>query len=255
MEEKKLNYHWAESDISEWARDGIRQALESRGYTVHEMDVMTKVCQRMNTLGLVYMISFECVKDGKYCGVRGFYSVSEKANGIEDFEWFPGFFKEMEAEAVLKFGDRVLDVDRPVERKPCVKNIAAEDAKSVDVTYRASINCGVDELKSFILSPEFISVWSGHRALFESGRVLIDGVEMHDLREDSRCIKMGWKRAEWAVVSDVRMELESFLSSTKVKVVQKGVPIKEAGSVRAWWHERVFAPISGSFGFMLKPGE
>ncbi|KMV65855.1 Hsp90 ATPase activator [Encephalitozoon cuniculi EcunIII-L] len=255
MNEKGSNYHWAESDISAWAKEEISEALKSRGYEVHEMDVMVKICQRMSTLGLVYMISFECTKDGRYCGVRNFYSVSEKAEGMEDFEWFPGFFKEMEGEAVLKFGNRVLDVNREVERKPSAGNITAEDARTADMIYKASINCEVDELKNFILSHEYISVWSGSRAVFEGDDILIDGVVIRRLREKDGEIRMEWKLREWSDFTDVKIMLEPYLSSSKITVKQRNIPIKEEGSIRMWWQERMFTPISACFGFVLRPGE
>ncbi|KAG5859218.1 hypothetical protein KMI_08g13550 [Encephalitozoon hellem] len=256
MEEKRSNYHWAESDLSGWAKDKIKEALETRDYKVYEMDVMVKICQRMNTLGLVYMISFECTKDGRYCGVRNFYSVSERADGMEDFGWFPEFFKEMESEAVLKFGNRVLDINKEVgERKPCTGKIAAEEAKAIDVTYKATINCEVSELKNFILSKEYISMWTGHRASFEGDDILIDNVVIRELREEDGEIKMKWRLKEWNSFTEVRILLEEFLNSSKVTLRQKNVPIKEEGSVRMWWNERVFVPITACFGFVLKPSE
>ncbi|ADM11889.1 Hsp90 ATPase activator [Encephalitozoon intestinalis ATCC 50506] len=256
MESKGSNYHWAESDLSGWAKDKIKETLEHRGYKVNEMDVMVKICQRMNTLGLVYMIGFECTKDGKYCSIRNFYSVSEKAEGMEDFEWFPGFFSELEEEAILKFGSRVLDTNRQVEeRKPCVRSIDAEDAKTVDISYKASINCEINEFKNFILSQEYISMWSGYRATFDGDDILIDGVIIRRLREENGCIRMEWKLERWSHFTEVKISLESFLNSSKVTVKQKAVPIKEEKSIRMWWHEKVFASISTCFGFILKPLE
>ncbi|AFN83375.1 hypothetical protein EROM_071240 [Encephalitozoon romaleae SJ-2008] len=256
MPEKRSNYHWAESDLSGWAKDKIKEALEARGYKVYGMDVLVKICQRMNTLGLVYMISFECTKDEKYCGVRNFYSVSEKADGMEDFEWFPKFFKEMEGEAVLKFGNRVLDVNKEMgERKPCAKSVSAEEAKTMDVSYKATINCEVRELMDFILSKEYISVWSGHRAAFEGDDILIDNVIIRELKEKNGGIEMKWKLKEWSNFTEVRIQLEEFLNSSKITLKQKNVPIKEEGSIRMWWNERVFVPISACFGFVLKPSE
>lgn len=254
MERRKPNnYHWTECDISGWCSEKIKKELESRGYVVHGMDVMVKLCQRMNSLGLVYMISFDCGKDGKKHGIRNFCSITEETDGMEDFEWFLEFFKEMEMEAVLKFGSNVLDVEREVERKHCdVKSIDAPEMKTTDVSYATSINCTMDEIREFICKEEFVSMWSGNRAMFDGGEMKLDNVIMQDLKEKDGTITMRWKFREWSESSNVRITFEPLVESIKVVVNQRNVPIKEAQSVKMWWNERMFVPISACFGFNLK---
>lgn len=245
------NYHWTETNISDWAADRIREELEWQGHTVQRMDVSVKLCQRMNTLGLVYMISFDCAGDGEEYGMRDFYSTAEKADGMERFEWFVGFFKELEAEATLKFGSRVLDVEREIDRKCEVKRIDAPEARTVDMSCSVSINCSADEMREFVCREEYISMWSGGQAVFGVDLELENTV-IRGLREENGTVRMEWRFREWKEFSDVRMTFEPVMSNTKISVVQKNVPIRETESIKMWWRERMFARISACFGFALK---
>lgn len=249
------NYHWTESDISGWASDRISGELERRGYVVKGSEIMVKVCQRMNTLGLVYTISFDAEKEGKLYGLKDFYSSSEGADGMEHFSWFLDFFKEMEAEAVLKFGNRVLDVDREVERKSCnVKSISAREVRNTDLCYKVCINCSTEEIKEFVSREEFISMWSGGRAVFSGKDIVLENVTMSNVERNNE-VRMRWKFKEWDDFSEARISFEALGSSVRVTVNHRDVPIKEVESIRMWWHERMFVPISSCFGFVLRDRE
>ncbi|TBU18290.1 Hsp90 ATPase activator [Ordospora colligata] len=250
----------AEVDISEWAAQKIKDALEAKGYCVNEMSVNVKMHRQGTTIRIVYIVSFECVKDGVSCGVKGFHSIYDGAEGIEDFDWFAEFFAEMEAEAVLRYGSNVVDecIERQSENKVC-QSINTPEAKTKKMIHTTRINCEADEICAFLLDKQYICVW-GVDVRVDDNKVVIGNVTIQNLKVEKQhdgamCVTMYWKFDGWSMFSDVSVHIESKDGISKVTVKQEQVPITAVKNVETWWREAAFSRIALNFGFSIMPVE
>lgn len=135
-DERMKNYHWTESNISDWARENIEQELLKREYQIVKLDIFVKICSRMNTLGLVYSINIDAIKDKKSFFLDNFTSTTQENEGLKDFPWFVDFFKELEGQGILKFSKNVIDLGNKEERSFVgVQNIRAEVKKTRTFKY------------------------------------------------------------------------------------------------------------------------
>ncbi|KAH9411091.1 hypothetical protein HK407_08g12350 [Ordospora pajunii] len=267
----------AEVDISEWTAEKIKSMLDIKGYCVNEMDVDVKIHRQGTTIRMVYMVSFECVNDGLSCGVKGFRSIYEGAEGIEKFEWFSDFFAEIEAEAVLKYGSNVVGdeckkqvvVDGSgMQKDGCIEGESANkksecintntpEAKTKRMMYVTRMNCEAEEICAFLSDKQYVSVW-GTDVRLDGSKVQIVNVTIQNVKtakqhDGAMCVTMNWKFDGWSMFSDVSVHIESKDGISKVSVRQERVPIAAVKNVEAWWREAAFSRIALNFGFSIMP--
>ncbi|KAK6089886.1 hypothetical protein P3W45_001089 [Vairimorpha bombi] len=252
-DERMKNYHWTESNISDWARENIEKELIKRGYQIVKLDIFVKICSRMNTLGLVYSINIDANRDNKACFLDNFTSTSQENEGLKDFPWFVDFFKELEGQAILKFSKNVIDLENKEERSFVgVQNIKAEEKKYREFKYESLVNCQNDEFINFLIKKEFIQCWA-RGVKFEGSDAVIDQIRLSDLQREDNKVKLKFKIESWSDYSDVTVSFIDIRGNTKIELVQKNVPIKDFDVMKGFWKEKIFMPICTCFGFCERP--
>lgn len=248
-ENASMNYHWNECDISEWFKTQIEEELVRRNYKIVNTDIYVKICARMNSLGLVYTINIDALKNDKTCYLENFNTTAKYNDGLDKFPWFMDFFKEKEAEAILKFSNNVLDLGfEPRREFAGVKNIQAEEKIYGDVEYGTVINCSNEEMVYFLTNKEMICNWNG-RAIFEGDWVKIENIEFSIHKVETNQIKMKFKLSNWKEESDVVINISSIRGNTKLELKQTKMPLNEVDVIKRMWRERIFLPICMAFGF------
>ncbi|KAF9763374.1 hypothetical protein NGRA_1298 [Nosema granulosis] len=248
-ENTSMNYHWNESDISEWFKTNIEVELVRRKYQIVKTDIYVKICARMNSLGLVYTINIDALKNNRNCILENFNTTSKYNDGLDSFPWFMDFFKEKEAEAILKFSNNVLDLGfDPRKEFVGVKNIQAEEKKYGEVEYETNINCSNQEMVDFLTSREMINNWNRGVA-YEGDLIKMENIQLEIISVEQNRIEMRFKLNNWKDYSKVEINLSTIRNNTKIVLKQTGIPLNEVSVIKRLWRERIFMPICMAFGF------
>ncbi|KAJ3341841.1 hypothetical protein HDU93_003962 [Gonapodya sp. JEL0774] len=117
--------------------------------------------------------------------------------------------------------------------------------------------CAPEELYRALVDQSRVVVWTRGPARVDErvgGRYEVMGGnvsgEFKELTPNQRIV-LSWRLSSWAAghLSTVTIDLERLDGSTKLKLVQTGVPIGEKDEVADGWEKKFWHPIKGIFGW------
>jgi activator of HSP90 ATPase len=250
-ENSSMNYHWNESDISDWFKSKIEEELIRRKYKIVSTDIYVKICARMNSIGLVYTVNIDALKNDKNCILENFNTTAVYNEGLKGFSWFMDFFKEKEAEAILKFSKNVLELGFDPKREfTGLKNITAKEKTSGDLSFNLTINCGKNEIKDFLTNGDLVRNWNCN-VLVEDKLIKFENVEILYTSVEENEIKAKFKLTDWENYSEILIKLENIRNNTKITIEQSKIPLNQVNVIEPLWRERIFKPICMVFGFSI----
>lgn len=250
-DERMKNYHWSECNISEWAKNKITEELNKRGYKIIHLDIFVKICSRMNTLGLVYIISLDTMKDNISYVLTNFTSTHKESEGLEGYPWFIDFFKELEGQALLLFSKNVLDLENKERKSVDVPKVTASIKKEEEFYYTSIINCPVDEFVSFLVDPSLVQMWM--KGKVKEKEYILENLIFKITNIEKDKIFIDFKLKKWDKFTNVEVLISDIRGNTKISLRQKNVPIKDIGIMTGIWKDNIFRPICMTFGFCERP--
>lgn len=240
--------------ISDWMKERIADALESRGYTVVVARVEAEVMTRMSKVTVISSVTVQFKgSDGKEYALNDYSSINRDYDGSKNTRWLVDAIKELEMEAVLKFGGKALKTQVDEDYEPKSVNVDAAVPKNTDdIKQTYYFSADVKEMVGFLTDREFIERWSFGSARFEGDAVVLDGLTLSNIRSRDAVITMDYKWGGWAASSRVEITVVQIGGNAQVTLVQRGIPVASVDIVKRHWHERIFSVISQLFNCPIK---
>ncbi|KAI4292034.1 hypothetical protein PAPHI01_1308 [Pancytospora philotis] len=240
-------------NISIWMKERITEVLAGRGCTPIKLEVTAEVMSRMSKMAVINNVDAQ-YRDcsGKLYELNNYSSISKSYECPRSDRWFVDAVKELEMEAMLKFGGKTLGT-KPAEHSPKLIGADAAQQENTDDLRLTLLFCTtLAELRAFLTERDFIYRWSLGRASFEADAVRFEAMELRDIKADGSTVQMTLKREDWASACDVRIELLQIAENVRLTLLQRGVPLESIGPMKRFWNERVFMVIAQMFGCPIK---
>lgn len=244
------NYHWNECNISAWIKEKTEEELKKRKYEIISTDFYVKLCSRMNKLGLVYSISIDATKNEETSVLENFNSTSSENEGLKKFPWFVDFFKELEAQAIIKFSKNVLDLGKKNERSFAgIQNIEANEVKTGNFKYISLINCSFDEFFEFLTNQSYVVNWA-HCVTFDDQGYTSEQFTLKNITKVENGLELKFKLNTWENFTNVTIKFQNIRENTKLDIFQKNVPFKDLDLMKVIWKNGIISAICMNFGFV-----
>ena len=186
-------------NITEWMKGKVAAAVEAKGYSVVLMRVEAEVMTRMSQVTAIngVTVHFKGV-DGRIYALDGYSSVNKDYDSSKNTRWLVDALKEIEMEAVLKFGGKALKTQAGPEYVPKsvdVREAEPQDREDFRVEYYFTST--VDEMARILSEKEHIARWTFGRASFEGDSATFEGTTIRDIKVEGggeeATITMGYK--------------------------------------------------------------
>lgn len=245
-------------NITEWMKRRVAETVEARGYTVVLMRADAEVMTRMSQVTVINSVTVHFRKgDGDIFVLDGYSSVNKEYDRAKNTRWLVDALKEIEMEAILKFGGKALRTQTGPEYVPRSVDVrAAEVRDREDLKVEYYFTSTVAEMARFFSDSDCIARWTLGRASFGAEGIAFGGVTIRNVRaqEKGSCstVTMDYKWDAWRDFSSVSIELSQIGQNVRLVLVQKGIPLGSADAVKRHWHEQVLIPISQFFRCPMK---
>lgn len=245
-------------NISEWMKEKITEAIRARGHRVVLMHVEAEVMTRMSKVTVIngLTVQFKDKEEHLYA-LSDYSSINKDYDGSKNTRWLVDAIKELEMEAILKFGGKALKTQVDEEYRPKSINVGSAEPKNTEnirLTYYFSAR--LEEMVRFLTEPEFIARWTFGSARFDKDTVSVGDLVLRDVRSAQlsrgSAVTMDYKWKDWPCFSRVEMRLAQIGDNVQVSLSQKDVPSCSVDIVKRHWFERVFLTISQLFNCPIK---
>ncbi|KAI5171439.1 hypothetical protein PAEPH01_1625 [Pancytospora epiphaga] len=245
-------------NISDWMKEKVTETVAKRGYTVVIIRCDAEVMTRMSQVTAISTVTVH-FKDSKgtIFSLDGYSSVNKEYDKSKNTRWLVDALKEIEMEAVLKFGGKALktQVDPSyVPKSVNVNNAEVQDKEEFKVEYYFATT--VAEMTRILSEDDYIMRWTFGRAVKEEGCFSFDSVTIKDIsvenKKDVVVITMKYKRADWTNYSSVVIRLSQLGDNLRLVLKQSNIPLGSAELVKRHWYEQIFITISQLFRCPMK---
>lgn len=274
------NWHWIEKDCTAWAQSTLKSHLSTLPQLAKVASIKgdVSVNQRKGRVKQIWDLEVELeFEDGTRVKVLDLMSDQAKedlnltvVSGKTDVK----LLREQVWERVEKFRTELHEVHgKPllVEAGPEHPGAPKVFLPSLDKDGSSvSTNGTIDETIGFMASPqdifaaltdpERIAVWTRGTARFPAGRLQPDAAfSLYDgnvsgiirLLDAPSRITLDWRLSHWPADhhSSVSIDVKAGPDSTRLHLVQHGVPDAEVESMRENWKRFYWSPIKMAFGY------
>ncbi len=253
-EKKKDVFFHNSINITQWMTDRITNILINNKFTIINLKIDCEIAKRLDQASINNNINLE-IKDsaGKFYFLTGYNSLSSHKEDGEVEKWLICEIKKLEKEAVETLGKKqAVKKNDEYEVKRADLSCTVKK-KNQDLNISFITNLAPQQIIDYFTKEEHMKRWMLGNGVFEGEsqefrKVTFNNIELTNFFVDKNNICFNYKLKDWEAVTKVQIKLSDMENSTKILVNQKNVPIQDVNLVRAYWHEKIFLPISWLFG-------
>lgn len=258
------NYHWTETDISQFCESQLTAILNGKGYTISNLDVSMQITNRMNRMGFLWDISMTIEKNGLVKKIKEYdiytENVDDEINEImkiikEEARQKYGMQKELKKSNGYEFNRNVMiqlennNNDNISDTRVNITNSKKEeiqDTKKINLKFLIKAKTE-DDFLNFFFKYDYFSQYapfSSKKTVKLTEKILFENLNR---KEKKFKMKMDDCVTDNSIVTFLVKQTEN--NDLNLEIIQDGILREE--SVKGFWREFIIPKIRMFFNISI----